>query len=102
DANLDGVVNALDFNALASNFGAPGAKLWFEGDFNYNGTVNTQDFTALASNFNLVLPSALPGALVPEPASTGLLIGFAAWSLKRSRYARLPFCYSARARRSSG
>src|SRR6266480_5643123 len=49
DANIDGKVNALDFNALASNFGGGGAiKRWFQGDFNYDGTVNTADFNALA------------------------------------------------------
>src|SRR5207248_1076161 len=49
DANLDGVVNALDFNALASHFGASDAY-WFNGDYNYDGTVSTSDFAALAVN----------------------------------------------------
>src|SRR5262249_20508104 len=39
DANCDGAVNGLDFNALASNFGGL-AKFWYQGDFNYDGTVN--------------------------------------------------------------
>src|SRR5262249_4571075 len=76
DANLDGVVNALDFNALASNFGRASGKLWVQGDFNYDGFVNSLDFTAVASNFNLALPSppALgAAALVPEPASLAAL-----------------------------
>jgi hypothetical protein len=68
DANLDGNVNALDFNALASNFGGAG-KFWFSGDFDYNGTVNMLDFNTLASNFNQVLsfPAPALGAVVPEP-----------------------------------
>ena len=75
DANLDGNVNALDFNALATSFGT--GQFWQEGDFNYDGVVNTNDFNALAGNFNrstvlsapaLGAPPAL-GALVPEPAS---------------------------------
>ena len=68
DANLDGVVNALDFNAIASNFGAVSGKFWYQGDFNYDGITNTADFTALASNFNQppVMTPAL-GTLVPEP-----------------------------------
>ena len=37
DANHDGTVNALDFNALATNFGANGAN-FSQGDFNYDGT----------------------------------------------------------------
>ena len=71
DANLDLRVNALDFNALAINFGTGGGgaanRLWFQGDFNYDGKVNTLDFTALASNYNLALASPAIGSLVPEP-----------------------------------
>src|SRR5581483_3608144 len=72
DANLDGVVNALDFNALASNFGAASAA-WSQGDFNYDGVVDTNDFTFLGTTFGSAalssdLPAPAPGALVPEPA----------------------------------
>src|SRR5262249_21316648 len=56
DANLDGNVNALDFNSLASNFGLLG-RFWFHGDFNYDGTVNTIDFTVLATNFAKTVPA---------------------------------------------
>jgi autotransporter-associated beta strand protein len=80
DANVDGVVNALDFNAVATNFGNASANLWTQGDFNYDGQVNTADFTALAQNFAapLVIPappssSPMLGSVVPEPASLGLL-----------------------------
>ena len=50
DANLDGKVNALDFNALATNFGKFGT-LWSGGDFNFDNKVDTSDFTMLAANF---------------------------------------------------
>ena len=40
DANLDGTVNALDFNAVATGFGKSGS-VWSSGDFNYDGVVNT-------------------------------------------------------------
>jgi hypothetical protein len=69
DANLDGVVNALDFNAVATNFGGSANSFWFQGDFNYDGVVDTQDFTQLATNFGQVLPSPALGSLVPEPGS---------------------------------
>jgi hypothetical protein len=70
DANIDGHVNALDFNAVASNFGGA-AKIWPQGDFNYDGQVNTADFTALATNFNVVpLSGPALGVLVPEAALT--------------------------------
>jgi hypothetical protein len=68
DASLDRVVNALDFNSLATNFGGTSGKAWTEGDFNYDGITNTLDFNALASNFNLALPAPALGSLIPEPA----------------------------------
>ena len=71
DANLDGVVNALDFNAIATNFGS-GGKYWTDGDVTYDGNVNTDDFVALASNFGQSLGvSPGPGlaSLVPEPVA---------------------------------
>ncbi len=84
DANLDGVVNALDFNALASNFGDSG-QLWSGGDFNYDGIVNTLDFNQLAANFGAALPvPVVPlGTAVPEP--TMLSLGVSAILLHRRR-----------------
>jgi hypothetical protein len=68
DANLDGVVNALDFNAVATNFGQnAGGQFWPQGDFNYDGNVNTLDFTTLAANFGAPLAGSALGAAVPEP-----------------------------------
>jgi hypothetical protein len=59
DANHDGVVNALDFNALASNYGKPGMN-FANGDFNFSGSVDSLDFAALAANFNSTAPTAAP------------------------------------------
>jgi hypothetical protein len=81
DANVDGIVNLADFNALASNFGQTG-KLWHQGDFNYDGTVNLSDFNLLASNFGFAALAHDPtpqdwstlAAVVPEPASLLLLL----------------------------
>jgi hypothetical protein len=84
DANLDGVVNALDFNLLATSFGAASGKFWSQADFNYDGATNSLDFNALAINFNLALPSPPLGTLVPEPAS-GLLALASALLLRRRR-----------------
>jgi hypothetical protein len=66
DANLDGTVNALDFNAVATNFGG-GGRLWNQGDFNFDGATNTSDFTVLSQNFGQLLPAPTLGAVVPEP-----------------------------------
>ena len=72
DANLDGVVNALDFNAVAGNFGS-GGKFWNDGDFNYDGMTGTADFMTLAQNFSQTLPAPALGSVVPEPAMTLVL-----------------------------
>jgi hypothetical protein len=97
DANLDGKVNALDFNALATNFGkTPGSDVWSQGDFNYDGSVNTSDFTAMAANFNASpLSSPTLGSLgsgelsraVPEPATFALLftLGMTGLAPRRTR-----------------
>jgi hypothetical protein len=88
DSNLDGVVNALDFNAVATNFGGSG-KVWSQGDFNYDGTVNTSDFTFMATNFGTTLPAPVPaavlGSLVPEPSTLGLLAAGAILAARRRR-----------------
>jgi autotransporter-associated beta strand protein len=76
DSNLDLHVNALDFNAVASNFGGS-SKTWALGDFNMDGLVNTGDFNALAQNFNAPAPVAGPaqglGTLVPEPIALSIV-----------------------------
>jgi hypothetical protein len=89
DANLDGVVNALDFNALASSFGGASNRFWYQGDFNYDGMTNTLDFNALAINFNAALPGSPLGSLVPEPATSSAcaiaLIGTRRWRRRCAR-----------------
>ena len=90
DANLDGKVNALDFNALATNFGTGSGKpSGHNGDFNYDGQVTTADFTAMAQNFSAPLADAplapVLGTLVPEPASLGLLSLAALLGMRRRR-----------------
>jgi hypothetical protein len=94
DANVDGVVDTLDFNALAANFGK-NSVFWRQADFNTDNVVDTLDFNALAANFGKSANPA-PGesgggaaTLVPEPASMGLL-ALAVWSAmvrrRRSRW----------------
>jgi hypothetical protein len=97
DANLDGTVNALDFNALATNFGISGSD-WAEGNFDYNadGMVDSNDFALLAANYgktvtslSAAIPDAMPavalGSLVPEPASIGLLMACGMGVMTRRR-----------------
>jgi hypothetical protein len=94
DANMDGTVNALDFNAVASNYGrSSGTQSWINGDFDQNGTVDSNDFDLLAENYGSILPTSSMvadsmvaeslgtadsapqslGSVVPEPASLGLI-----------------------------
>jgi subtilisin family serine protease len=62
DTNRDRVVDTVDFNTLAANFGAGGS--FSAGDFNYDSVVDTTDFNLLAANFNKSLPAPQtpPGA----------------------------------------
>jgi hypothetical protein len=68
DANLDAVVNLVDFNILASRFGRTGQD-WRAGDFTGDGRVNLLDFNILAANFGL----AATGASAPSPGDWGAL-----------------------------
>jgi hypothetical protein len=75
DANLDGVVDSVDFNIQAANWGAEGIG-WSEGDFNYDGTIDTIDFNKLVANYGkdglTGAPPAFSGALVPEPMALAI------------------------------
>jgi len=103
DANLDGIVNGIDFGILAANFNK-GVSGWDAGDFNYDNVVNGIDFGELAANFNkgasgasvggpawadpaLVAFATANGLLadVPEPASMGLLVAGTACVLARRK-----------------
>jgi parallel beta-helix repeat protein len=67
DATVDGVVNSLDFNALAINFGGSG-KSWADGDFNFDGNVNALDFNLLASNYGSASPSPAQQSIASSTA----------------------------------
>jgi autotransporter-associated beta strand protein len=88
DANLNGLVDSVDFGFLTANFGKASDALWTEGDFDYNGKVNTLDFNELSGNFGMNLPAPLPspslGTIVPEPTS-GVLVGGLLAILRRRR-----------------
>jgi hypothetical protein len=103
DANLDGIVNGIDFGILAANFNK-GVTGWDKGDFNYDNVVNGIDFGELAANFNKGATGASVGlpayddpailafasangllADVPEPATVGLFLMASAGILARRR-----------------
>ena len=102
DADLNGIVNGIDFGILAANFNK-GITGWDEGDFDYNNIVNGLDFGDLAANFNkgaagsnvvaaLDAFAAANGLLadVPEP-TTGVLVLVAGLGL----FSRRRRCWSA-------
>jgi hypothetical protein len=57
DANLDGVVNALDCAIVTANYQMTG-QWWEEGDFNHDGVVNALDVTIM--NANIQGPACMP------------------------------------------
>jgi hypothetical protein len=73
DANLDGVVNAIDFGILAANFNK-GVTGWDKGDFNYDNVVSAVDFGELAANFN---KGASGASIGPSALSDPALVAFA-------------------------
>ncbi len=101
DADLNGLVNLADFNALAGNFNGTN-RGWWQGDFNYDGLINLADFNLLAGNFNLAALTIDPtpqnwanlAAAVPEPAGVMLFLGMLASATmirrRRSAWLRRP------------
>ena len=69
DANLDAVVDSLDFNVFISGYGSLNTN-WLTGDFTGEGKTDSLDFNLLAGNFG-VTPSL--GTVVPEPAGCAAL-----------------------------
>jgi len=97
DANLDGIVNGLDYTAWADHFGASGGSgNWSQGDFNHDGVVDGLDYVLWADHFSAVGAATTTVALVPEPSSLtiaglgGLFLAAAAW---RSRHTVRRRCF---------
>ena len=80
DANLDGVVDLTDFNALKLGFGGEDVG-WGGGDFNLDGVADLVDFNTLKENFGETTTTP-----APEPAAWMLgLAAAAAATLSRRR-----------------
>jgi len=75
DSIPDGVIDSLDFDALAKNYNVLGTE-WDLGDYTLDGRTNALDFNVLATHYgeSLSLPSPSLRSIVPEPVSCGLLL----------------------------
>jgi hypothetical protein len=73
DADLNGVVNGLDFGIMAANFNKSVSSGWDQGDFDYNGIVNGIDFGLMSANFNKgVSLGSAEGAVFNTSVSNGV------------------------------
>ena len=79
DANLDGVVNALDLNIVGRNWKQPMVGGWCDGDFDSNGEVDAADLSVLGKNWLVDVTASQQGvrrmpraALLTEVMSEGL------------------------------
>jgi hypothetical protein len=72
DANHDGTVELLDFNALSEHFGLS-SQTFSTGDFNYDGVVNLSDFNLLAGKFGSSLSSQMLRNAPAKSARAALL-----------------------------
>ena len=82
DADLNLIVNFVDFVSLSNDFGATGTG-WARGNFNTDDNTNFNDFVALSNNFGTSFVS--DGNNVPEPAAIGAL-GMLTLVLLRKRH----------------
>jgi hypothetical protein len=73
DADLNYIVNGIDFGILAANFNKSVSR-WDQGDFNYDNIVNGIDFADLAANFN---KGASGAAVGPTALSDPAIVAFA-------------------------
>ncbi|BAM02822.1 PEP-CTERM sorting domain-containing protein [Phycisphaera mikurensis] len=79
DANLDGVVDQRDLDAIIDNWGSESVT-WQKGDFDASGLIDVADLSNVLDNWGGVGAADLRGLVVPEPSSAAILalLGLAA------------------------
>ena len=80
DADLDGKVGRDDLLAFQTGAGLADPD-WFTGDFDFDGDADAFDYLAWKRNAG----NALPGAVIPEPATAALLCVAVATLLRKRR-----------------
>lgn len=92
DVNLDGVLDARDFNAVLSGT-SNGLTGWANGDVNHDGVADATDWGLFQAAYTYYGTSGVPlggelspGAPIPEPAAVGL-VALAGPALLRRRRA---------------
>jgi hypothetical protein len=73
DANLDGQVDALDYERIDLAIGNSGVFGTAQGDLNYDGVVDALDYEQVDLNIGNGVGSPLAGVFIPEPASLSLV-----------------------------
>ena len=86
DANLDGQVDALDYERVDLAIGNTGVFGTAQGDLNYDGNVDALDYEQIDLNIGNGVGSPLATVLIPEPASLSL-VALSAGLLGRRRRA---------------
>jgi hypothetical protein len=85
DANLDGQVDALDYERVDLAIGNSGVFGTAQGDLNYDGAVDALDYEQIDLNIGNGVGSPLAGVFIPEPSSLGLVLGGGLIGLRRRR-----------------
>jgi fibronectin-binding autotransporter adhesin len=80
DVNLDGTLDATDFNTVLSGL-TNALTGWHNGDVNYDGVIDTLDFASFVAAYAFVqgggLPfdnSVVPAGAIPEPGAAMLVL----------------------------
>jgi hypothetical protein len=85
DANLDGQVDALDYERVDLAIGNAGVLGVAQGDLNYDGNVDALDYEQIDLNIGNGVGTPLAAVFVPEPASMALLLAVPALVGRRRR-----------------
>ena len=85
DANLDGQVDALDYERIDLAIGNTGVFGTAQGDLNYDGNVDALDYEQVDLNIGNGVGSPLAQVFIPEPTGVAFAIGLAGAVSRRRR-----------------